>query len=68
LLVRKKNHAGMAKTPRIEPACAKCQAVRSMSGGATWWCERHAEHSGPAHVYSYHRELALRSVVPPGGT
>lgn len=69
LLVRKKNHAGMAKTPRIEPACAKCQAVRSMSAGATWWCERHADHaSRPSHVYSYRRELSLRSVVPPGGT
>ena len=69
LLVRKKNHAGMAKTPRIEPACAKCQAIRSMSGGATWWCERHAEHQAlPLHVYSYHRERSLRSEVPPGGT
>ena len=69
LLVRKKNHAGMAKTPRIEPACAKCQAIRSMSGGTTWWCERHAEHQGlPLHVYSYHRERSLRSEVPPGGT
>jgi len=69
LLVRKKNHAGMAKTPRIEPACAKCQAIRSMSGGSTWWCERHAEHQAlPLHVYSYHRERSLRSEVPPGGT
>ena len=69
LLVRKKDHAGMAKTPRIEPACAKCQAIRSMSGGSTWWCERHAEHAAlPLHVYSYHREQLLRSEVPPGGT
>jgi nucleotide-binding universal stress UspA family protein len=69
LLVRKKNHAGMAKTPRIEPACPKCQAVRSMSGGSTWWCERHGEHQAlPLHVYSYHRERSLRSEVPAGGT
>lgn len=68
-LVRKKNHAGMAKTPRIEPACSKCQAVRSMSGGSTWWCERHALHTKvPLHVYGYHREGSLRSAVPPGGT
>lgn len=69
LLVRKKNHAGMAKSARIEPACAKCQAVRSMSGGSTWWCERHAEHAKlPLHVYGYHRERPLRSEVPAGGT
>lgn len=69
LLVRKKNHAGMAKTPRIEPACAKCQAVRTISAGATWWCERHAgRQAHPVHVYSYKRELSLRSAVPAGGT
>jgi nucleotide-binding universal stress UspA family protein len=69
LLVRKKNHAGMAKTPRIEPACAKCQAVRTISGGTAWWCDRHEERQAHAvHVYSYKRELALRSVVPAGGT
>jgi nucleotide-binding universal stress UspA family protein len=69
LLVRKKNHSGMAKTPRIEPACAKCQAVRTISGGTAWWCERHEDRQAHAlHVYSYKRELALRSVVPVGGT
>jgi nucleotide-binding universal stress UspA family protein len=69
LLVRQKNHAGMAKTPRIEPACPKCQAVRTMSAGESWWCDRHAERQAHSvHVYSYHRELALRSQVPAGGT
>ena len=69
LLVRTKNHAGMAKTPRIEPACVKCQAMRTMSGGTTWWCERHADRQAhPMHVYNYKRELSLRSAVPAGGT
>lgn len=69
LRARKKDHRGMAKTPRVEPACAACRAARAKSGGAEWWCERHREHARlPAHVYHYHRELSLRSEVPPGGT
>jgi nucleotide-binding universal stress UspA family protein len=69
LLVRQKAHASMEKTPHIEPPCAKCQAVRTISAGASFWCERHAERAArSAHVYSYHRELALRSAVPAGGT
>jgi nucleotide-binding universal stress UspA family protein len=69
LLVRKKNHAGMAKTPRIQPVCPACRALRAKTNGAEWWCERHRAHAVlPAHVYHYHRELSLRSEVPPGGT
>ena len=69
LLVRKKNHAGMAKAPRIEPSCPRCLAVRSASDSTTWWCERHAERAArEPHVYGYHRQLSLRSEVPPGGT
>ena len=51
-LVRKKNHAGMAKSPRIAPACTKCQAIRSMSGGASTCCHL------PAPAASTFRKIA----------
>ena len=37
--------------------CDDCEGVRALSARTHWWCERHAEHHGPGHAYTYHREL-----------
>jgi nucleotide-binding universal stress UspA family protein len=45
----------------IEPACTDCVRLRLDTRGASWWCERHAEHHAVLHrhhhLYSYHSEL-----------
>lgn len=56
--------------PTIETPCPECVRARGASGGKRWWCERHAHLANGAHVYSYQRELPLRShdseVIPTG--
>ena len=56
--------------PAIEPPCADCVRTRAASGGAQFWCERHAHHAKRAHIYSYQRELPFAShdaeVIPTG--
>ena len=60
----------MAHEPQIEPPCADCLRARAASKGTKWWCERHAHHAARAHVFSYQRELPLRThdseVIPTG--
>jgi nucleotide-binding universal stress UspA family protein len=59
-----------AHEPAIEPACPDCMAARQNSAGREWWCVRHTQHHVHAHVYSYLRELPLRThdsaVIPTG--
>jgi nucleotide-binding universal stress UspA family protein len=59
-----------AHDPTIEPPCADCVATRARTGGASWWCARHAEHHLQAHSYSFQRDIPLRthdsSVTPTG--
>ena len=56
--------------PAIEPACQECVHARAVSGGSTWWCERHAHHAKRAHTFSYQREIPFEShdseVIPTG--
>lgn len=52
-IVRPKDHLGLGKVPEIEPPCKDCVAKRDETGGATFWCERHAEHHVRAHPYHY---------------
>jgi nucleotide-binding universal stress UspA family protein len=41
----------------IEPPCPDCVSARAASGGAQWWCERHAHRANAAHTYSYEFEM-----------
>jgi nucleotide-binding universal stress UspA family protein len=59
--------------PAIQPACPDCVRTRAASGGAQWWCERHAshgQHGASGHLYSYQSELPFAShdseVIPTG--
>lgn len=52
-VVRTKDHAAELKVPEIEPPCTECVARREATGGAEFWCKRHAEHHLRAHRYSY---------------
>lgn len=42
--------------PSIEPACPDCVAKRAETGGKEYWCARHQERHGRAHVYGDGRE------------
>ena len=55
----------------IEPPCPACVQTRAASHGATWWCSQHAGHTLRPHVFSYQRDLPLRTpdtLVFPSGT
>jgi nucleotide-binding universal stress UspA family protein len=45
--------------PTIEPPCPQCVQTRRASGGAKWWCERHADIAMGQHSFSYQRELSF---------
>ncbi len=55
--------------PEIEPPCRDCIAVREITGGRTFWCERHSERHIHGHPYA-RSGLAFGShdseVVPTG--
>ncbi len=56
--------------PTIEPPCPECVRARFASGGAAWWCPRHAEYAAGSHSYSYQRDVPFSShdsaVIPTG--
>jgi len=51
-------------TPRIEPPCADCVAVRTASANTVVWCARHAAHHPPAHLYyEYPQRFAVGAML-----
>lgn len=70
LIAAPKPKATQPEVPAIEPPCQDCLAARAMSGGASWWCERHSHPARRAHTFSYQRELPFAShdseVIPTG--
>ena len=50
LVAREKDYHAFVP-PEIEPACADCLTAQRQSGGASLWCERHAQNAPHAHLY-----------------
>jgi nucleotide-binding universal stress UspA family protein len=53
LVARRRNFAGVERSPHAEPVCAECAAARAASDGATQWCEYHARPQVRPHAYGY---------------
>jgi nucleotide-binding universal stress UspA family protein len=53
LVARAGTYADDAALFRPEPPCPDCQARRTQTGGASWWCDVHAGDRVSPHVYSY---------------
>lgn len=51
LVARAIDYAGLAPTPRPDPVCSQCAAVRAASNGAQQWCEQHSKPALETHVY-----------------
>ena len=70
LVAGPKPPAPEAREPVIEPPCADCVRARHATSGDAWWCERHAQNTRAAHVFSYKREWPLAmhdsAVIPTG--
>ncbi len=52
------------RSPEIEPACARCLAVRDTSGGTELWCEQHRERHGRRHAYYQSDRVAAETNLP----
>jgi nucleotide-binding universal stress UspA family protein len=53
LVAREKDYHAFVP-PEIEPPCPDCLVAQRRSGGASLWCERHAQNDPHAH---WHREV-----------
>lgn len=45
----------IVREPEVESDCAACLVAREKTGGAAWWCSRHAEYQAQASAYSGRR-------------
>ena len=59
LRVVPKDYGETVPSPRIEPACPDCVAVRARSANAQFWCERHSK----PYLAATHLRAARRSAV-----
>jgi nucleotide-binding universal stress UspA family protein len=63
LRVVPKDYGETVPSPRIEPACPDCLAVRARSANAQFWCERHSKPYLQPHIY-VPRDEARPSIMP----